>query len=325
MTKEEQFEVFEKNIFNLMERYPTELNGEEFKIAVKNLVQEYVEQQGAYEEGVKAVLSSFLTGYGNELMENGDLDRGMKFIRFGSNLLPNMYGDEVTLYLRSTQYYIEKGDVEKGIRFLKKLCCETASNYVESIEFRGLTHVWEKYCHLVAGQVPDSIVTLGKREPVPPEKCTKQIGDILKLPKENMMMELEDHLYEMSAYGDAVGVLNKWERIVYDANEVLTRVNSDGVVDFLFANGHRMKQTKKAMETIGALKSIEFLELVESEFLKGKVPKTQESVENTIHRMWDKDEEVFEEAELYFEEEDITLELEERIYEFIEANKNRFR
>lgn len=66
-------------------------------------------------------------------------------------------GDDVTYYLRNAQYYIEMGDLELGKSYLVKLCCETVDNYEESIGFRELTHVWDKYRHLVEGKVPASI------------------------------------------------------------------------------------------------------------------------------------------------------------------------
>lgn len=322
---EKKFELLEEKVHCIMEKHPDELNLQEVRLAIKDLLNEYVDQYGFNIDGLKGFLSSWLTEFGEMLMENGELGRGLKFIQYGGNLLPKMYANEIVLYLRSAQYYIEKGDIETGTKFLKKLCCETSSNYEESIGFSGLTHIWEKYRYLIDGQVPASISTNDGDAPCLPEECTKSIEDIMKLSEEDLLIELSEHLDEMSGLGDSMNWLNKWERIVYDANELCTRINADGVEDFLFARGHRMKQTKQALEAIGAEKSVHLLELIASKFPKGKVPKSPESIENKVMSMIEKDETIFDEAEDYFEEADLTGELLDKIYQFVMDNKKKFR
>ena len=169
--------------------------------------------------------------YGDDLMEQGDLQLGLRYLKIAKDAFP-MYADGVTYYLRNAQYYIETGDIETGTSYLIKLCCETVDNYEESIGFRGLTHVWEKYKYLVEGKVPVSIWLGQKGTPLKPEECTMQIADILQLSEDSLLSDLSMHLYELSGGGDFLNYLNRWEKLVFYLDTLCTDINSDGMEDF---------------------------------------------------------------------------------------------
>lgn len=66
--------------------------------------------------------------------------------------------DEVTLWFRLGEYYINNGDVEKGKSYLINLCDEV-ENYEESLEFRELTADWQKLKPYVVDDIKPSVIT----------------------------------------------------------------------------------------------------------------------------------------------------------------------
>lgn len=70
--------------------------------------------------------------------------------------------DDVTLYLRLGEYYINKGEIEKGKSYLIKLCDEV-ENYEEAIGFRELTADWKMLKPYVVDEIKPSLV-VGKDE-----------------------------------------------------------------------------------------------------------------------------------------------------------------
>ena len=216
----------------------------------------------------------------------GDYSAGLSIIKVVHKHFKYI-ADEVTVYLRMAEYYIESGETEKGIEYLIKLCTETVDNYEESIGFRGLTAVWEKYKHLVEGIVPPS-KTFNSVNPLPPEKCTMQICDILNLSDDNLLRELSTHLNEMSANGEVLSCLNKWEKLVFYINELCEEVNSGGFSNYLYYCGTHFEKAKTSLETIGAEKSIDLLNKVENKFPRKKVPKNIDSIQNNLDKMEEK-------------------------------------
>ena len=251
----------------------------------------------------------------------GDYLAGLTIIKTVHKHYKNI-ADDVTIYLRMAEYYIESGEMEKGIEYLIKLCTETVTNYEESIGFRGLTAVWEKYKHLVEGKVPPSQV-YHSGNPIPPEKCTMQIGDILNLSNDDLLNELSTHLNEMSAKGEMLSCLNKWEKNVFYIDEMCSEINSGGFSNYLYYYGNHFEKVKISLEAIGAEKTVELLYQVESKFPRNKVPKNIDSVQNNLDKM--------EEKGIDFEAEDgqyysfTESELLEKTVDYIKENKKHFR
>ncbi len=268
----------------------------------------------------------FFVKYGVEFIENGEQACGMAYLLAIESYFQEEYdgtADTVYLYLRLAEYYIENGNSDKGIFYLTKLCTETTSNYEESIEFRELTDVWEKYKHLVAGKVPESVNRNGGVSPVAPEKCSIKISDILSLPQDELLTQISTHLNEMSGNGTYLNYLNKWEKLVYDADLVLTEVNSDGFSGYLYYNGNRFPNAVKAFEEIGSPEMLDLMSSVQNKFPLKKVPKSIESIQNKIDKMEEKEIDFENEDEIFYN--DAQEELLDKLYEFIMCNKKRFR
>ena len=221
-----------------------------------------------------------------EYYAKGDYLAGLTIIKTVYKHFKNI-ADDVTVYLRMAEYYIENGETEKGTEYLIKLCTETVSNYEESIGFRELTTVWEKYKHLVEGKVPPSVVC-NSGNPIPPEKCTMQIADILNLPDDELLSELSTHLNEMSANGEVLSCLNKWEKTFYYIDELCMEVNSGGFSNYLYYHGTHFEKVKTSLETIGAEKTVELLNVVEGKFPRKKVPKSIDSIQNNLDKLEEK-------------------------------------
>ena len=236
-------------------------------------------------------------------MEQGRYALGLQCLHIAKDAFP-VYVDDVTFYLRNAQYYIEMGDLELGTSYLLKLCCETVDNYEESIGFRELTHVWERYKYLVEGKAPASLSINEKKKPLKPEECTMQIEDILQLQKDSMLCELSMHLYELSGQGDCLNYLNRWERVVFYLDSFCTDINSDGVEHFVEYHGKRWKATRNAMEVLSIPKGILLMDKI-----RDKIKKRIED---------------FEEEETFYYEL-VEKELLEKLYLYVIENKERFR
>lgn len=245
----ETFEVFQKCILETYEKYQETGNW-------NKLEKELYKQARKYKK--YAFTPNYYVNFGDKLIEKGQREEGIRYLQIATEIF-GVGADKVTCFLRFAEYYIEKGEMEKGISYLMKLCCETTDNYEESIEMRELTPVWERYKHLVVDKVPASI-RVNERTILAPEECSMQIKDILNLPKDDLLLELSTHLYEMSGGGDYLNYLNKWERCVYYLDTLCVAINSDGIEHFVEYHGSHMNQTKNAMEELGLHTGVQLIE-----------------------------------------------------------------
>lgn len=289
----EKYDNFQKRFMEINEQYQADQNEKKLEKALYALARKYKKYN---------IAAMVYVNYGDELIVKGQNELGIRYLQIATEIF-GAYADEITCLLRFAEYYIEKGEKEKGISYLMQLCSETTDNYEKSIEFRELTQVWERYKPLVEGKVPESVDKFTSK-PLAPEECTLQIQDILSLPEDELLRELSIHLYEMSGCGEYLNYLNKWERLVFYLDTLCVDINSDGIEHFVEYHGARLKQTKKAMEELGVENGIQLLEQVQK-----KMKKHIEDFE---------DEESF-----YYElvEQDLLT----RLYQYVVQNKTRFR
>ncbi len=313
----EHLQGLTKKLDNIKQSFLSDRDIEKLNQELKNTAEKYCNVQYSFD---------FFVKYGAELIENGEQVCGMAYLLSIEQYFQEEYdgtADTVYLYLRLAEHYLENGDIEKGIFYLTKLCTETTSNYEESIEFRELTDIWERYKHLVAGKVPESANRNGAISHIAPENCSMKIADILSLAQEELLTEFSLHLNEMSGNGTYLNYLNKWEKIVYDVDLILTEVNSDGFSGYLYYYGNRFYNAMKAFEEIGSPKMLDLMSSVQNKFPSKKVPKSIESIQNKLDKM--------EKIEIDFEEEDEIFyndaqeELLDKLYEFIMSNQKKFR
>lgn len=298
--------------------------------SMKQLEEEYAVSRDlqAYERGLHHLgrqyhsnysLSMHFSNTGEELFRSGKWEEGMAFIRTALTDFDNI-ADDITLYLLSAQYYIEQGEVERGKEYLIKLCTETASNYEEAIGFRELEDVWEKYRYLVEGQVPGSFTSY---PPLPFDKCTMQIKDILALEKNDMLIALSEHLDERSGYGDNLSYLNRWERNIYDVMNLSDEVNSGGFELYLTHYGGRFNPTKKALLAMGADRMAELLDKIQQKFPEKKLPGSINRMEDMLDEMMAQGIDFEKEDTQYYEKEEGFLL--EKLLQYIEENRERLR
>lgn len=224
-------------------------------------------------------------------------------------------------FMGLAEAYLAKGETESA-RACLILLCRRCSNYEESLEWNGLTEAWLRHRHLVEGLVEPSLHLYGT-QPLSPKDCTLQITDIFALPDEDLLSALSDHLDELSAGGEALNYLNKWERIAYYADELCREVNSGGFDSYLYYHGAHFEKAFQSMEALSATAVLDILTAVRAKFPRNRIPKTEEALQNAMDAM--------EEKGVDFESEDERFyaagekELIKRLQAFVIENRKRFR
>lgn len=282
------------------------------------------------EKKLKKLLNKYRNNYGllnyyllfaEECFKANDYNAGnsVVFIVYKSSKnIPN----ETLVYLRLAQYYFENGDISQGEKFLIKLCTETVDNYEESIKFNELTDVWNKYKHYVEGKVPPS-VTFNNSVALAPEDCSMQITDIFELNGQNLLTEMSAHLNELSANGEELNKLNKWEKTVFYVDEFSEQVNADGISGYLYYYGKHFDKLIMAIEEINAKDCLFLTESIRNKFPRNTVPKNIDSIQNTLDKLEEKGIDFETEDEMYFK----TCEriIFEELAKYILDNKKHFR
>lgn len=309
----ELYEAFSIKFDEIKRRYIDKKDVKETRKELQKLASDYSKCYHAW--------CDFLE-YGCDIFDKGETEQGFKILQIGLNSFENAHAD-TGIHLRFVQYYMENENPEKAEEYLLKICLEI-SNYDESIEWSGVSAIWEKYRYLVEGKIPPPLSAMSSVIKSPDE-CTKDIKEILELPKDDLLADLSEHLSEMSGGGEEIVYLNKWEKAYFDVDAILMEVGSGGVDSWLHMCGHRFEQTKKALQTIRAEKGYRFIEEIEKRFPKGKVPKSYERLEKILDKMIDNDEDFEEEENRYYWDEDVEAELVDCLYQFVMDNKKRFR
>lgn len=105
-------------------------------------------------------LDMIMINYAEELIAKNKYDTAyLIYLEIVENKNLMYISDEVTLWFRLGEYYINKGDVEKGKSYLIKLCNEV-ENYEESLGFRELTAEWQKLKSYVIDEIKPSLITI---------------------------------------------------------------------------------------------------------------------------------------------------------------------
>lgn len=105
-------------------------------------------------------LPMIMMNYADELRNKGKYDiANLIYLEIVENKHLKYIYDEVTLYLRLGEYYINNGEVGKGKSYLISLCDEV-DNYEEAIECRELTVGWQKLKPYVADEIKPSLVIM---------------------------------------------------------------------------------------------------------------------------------------------------------------------
>ena len=267
------------------------------------------------------LIGNLLVEAGDDAMEKGDPEAALVFLK-AAEKCPNV-GDETTLYLRLAQIHLEKGDQETGVAYLIKLCTEGPSNYEESIGFRELTDVWNRYKHLVEGLVPPSVSIYSGLRPLSPGECSKSIDEIWALPEDEMLSALSDHVGEMSGSGEELNYLNKWERNFFYLDEISMEVNSGGFDSYLFHRGEHFHKARKALDALYAPGMTALMDAVAAKFPRGKVPKSMDAIQNALEKLEDKGVDFEEQDDAYYG--GVESEFLPKLLTYVLENKKHFR
>ncbi len=258
-------------------RYADSKDVERLKNDLRGLHKEYGECYGA---------GDYLLNIGESYIDSGDNTAGFAFIEVVAECFARV--NNITLLcMRMAEYCIENGETENGKEYLIKLCTKI-SNYEESIEFNCLTGVWKKYNFLVEGLIPPPVSIYGPSSdcvlrPLP-EDCSVQIEDILALPDSDILDELSVHLNELSADGQYIKFLNKWEKTVFFVDELCIRINSGGFEEYLSYSGTHFEKAYQAFEVTKDDVMLSIMDSVRAKFPKNKIPKSLNSIQNAIEK-----------------------------------------
>ena len=267
------------------------------------------------------LIGNLLVEAGDDAMEKGDTEAALVFLK-AAEKCPNV-GDETTLYLRLAQIHLEKGQQEEGVAYLIKLCTEGPSNYEESIGFRELTEVWNRYRHLVDGLVPPSVSIYSGPRPLSPDECSRSIAEIWALPEDEILSALSDHVGEMSGSGEELNYLNKWERSFFYLDEISMEVNSGGFDSYLFHCGEHFHKARKALEAIDSPAMTALLDAVTAKFPRGKVPKSMDAIQNALEKLEEKGVDFEEQDDAYYN--GVESEFLPKLLTYVLENKKHFR
>lgn len=289
-----------------------------------NSIREYEKKINMYlnsRKKIDDVDDAVLTVLGDRLIRDGENEKGIILLK--NALKRPSYGgytDGITLFMRLAENEFIHGNVEKGVEYLTHVCENEASNYVEAINFRELTDVWDKYKKYVEGKVRVSAELLEKTGKTPDE-CVKTIGDILSNLNENdLMADLSYHINEICGDGEELTNLNKWERNFFYVDTLWSEVNSGGFESYLSSYGNYFDRTVKVAQAMGINELVELLEKIKAIFPKEKIPKSTERIEAMILK-----------NELDFDEVDgefynkMNQIISEKMMRYVMENKNKFR
>lgn len=227
-----------------------------------------------------------------------------------------------------TEYCMERaqacfaaGDTEYGKAYLVAMC-RTISNYEESLEINELTELWTRYRPLVAELIPESVVFNGV-SPKTPAQCSIPIRDILGKGDDELLTELSDHVGELSGMGASLGVLNRWERTFYYADELCMELNSGGFEGYLYYHGTHFEKACCSVREVGAAEMSALLEAVRGKFPRGRIPKSEEAIQNAMDKLEDRGIDFEAEDDRYYGTAE--RELLDRLAAWVRANGERFR
>lgn len=185
-------------------------------------------------------LAMIMINYAEELISKNKYDTAcLIYLEIDGNKNLKYISDEVTLWFRLGEYYIRKGEIEKGKSYLIKLCNEV-ENYEESFGFRELTDEWQKLKPYVVNEIKPSL--------------------IINADTEDDETMTDDALLEL----------------------FLEEMGSGGLHAYLTYYGHRLEETLDAAKRKEKKVTVELLELIKTQYFKGKMPTKVETIENII-------------------------------------------
>lgn len=280
---------FLHSLDKIKNQYESTKDADELQKSLRTFAKEYRDYMG---------VGDFLLSVGERYITSGDYSAGIIYVTTVDEYFEYV-ANTTLLNLRMAEYHITNNETKIGTEYLIKLC-SSVSNYEESIEINELTEVWEKYRHLVQDKVASSVSINAKNTPLRPEECTTQINGILSLPDDGILEALSVHLGELCGQGDHLNCLNKWEKVIYYADELCSEVNSGGFDSYLYYHGQHFEKACGALENISALETLKILDFVRAKFPKSRIPKSEEKLQDTMDILAEKGVDFEREDELFY-------------------------
>lgn len=263
-------------------------------------------------------VGDLLLAYGEELIEGGRYDAGISVFKIVENHFETVANDAL-FYVRLAEYAFENGESEKGKDYLLRFVSRV-DNYEEAVENSGLSAVWDKYKSLLGDLKPS--VQIMKKAPLPPEKCTLCIADILKLPKDSMLSALSLHLCERSADGECMESLTEEEKTFFYIDAFVEQLNADGISHYLSYYGYDFYKLSLAASALGEKNLNCLLSKIENKFPRHRVPKRTEVIDAHLEKMEENGLDFEEDETFYYET--VEAGLIEALFLYVMEHSDRF-
>jgi Domain of unknown function (DUF4375) len=156
-------------------------------------------------------------------------------------------------------------------------------------------------------------------------KMKTDIEEILKMDDEtSALIQLDTELNSLSNYGDDLDKLNYSQKIFLFVENLEREVNNGGFHQFFFnSSGDYTHETIKALEAIGALKTVKIVEKSISVWPGQKVPGDREERQNLLEQVEKEGIPIWEQCDSdFFKYEDKIGTL---LLEFVKRNKTDFK
>lgn len=280
---------------------------------------------GDYYDRYKSIpsIGNTLHLLGAAYIQEGDRSAGITIFNFLTE--QNDYAcNSMYLLMHMADYYFENGDTDKGIECLTRVCTSVA-DYEVSFALYGLTDIWKKYKHFVKGKVPASIPgSSSGKQPLLPSECSMKIAEIFTCSDNGIMLtDLSTHLHEMSANGEAMNYLNKWERTAYYTFELCNEVGSGGFDCYFNVCFQHFEKAYQAFSDISAESMIALMDRVREKFPRNKIPKTFDALVNALDKIEEKGMDFEDEDDAFYDREEKLLI--DALLKYVVENKKHFR
>ena len=219
-------------------------------------------------------IGDLILAYGEELISEGDSCTGYAIFQTIDKEF-HCIANQTLLYIRLAEFEFLNGNLNAGKEYLLTLC-KRVDNLEETIKINELSEVWEQYKYLVLEQLPQD---KNSSTPLSVDECTMGIEDIIKLPGDELLFELSEHLSELSGNGSCLGFLTEQERNVYFIDEFIEVLNSDGLENYFSNHNDHFHLLLDALKAVGCTEAIELGQKIMSKLTERDIAKFETDFE----------------------------------------------
>ncbi len=261
-------------------------------------------------------IGDVLLGYGEELFSAGDREAGIAVFKILEKYFENNIANQTLLFVRLAEFEFNKGNTDAGKDYLLS-ACRSIDNFEESIQNNELEDVWEKYRHYVENEISHP----ASNKLLAPDECSQQMDEIIKLPQDELLFALSEHLAELSANGNKLDLLSEQELNVYLVDEFVVTINSDGLENYFDYCAPHFIGLCSALEQIGCTEAQELWNKIKDKI--SQAPINDPKFEKALLHLADRDVNFENEEAFYYKK--VERKLFSQISQYVKNNLDSFR